>query len=362
LKGEGGLTHWLNLFDVQFVKGWWSVFRIVFVIGVLVVAYVCFRSRDGGTKSVLASSPSSLPGIACLGRLEPEDGVRHLAAPFSMQGPSILAELLVREGDQVGSNQVLAVTANYETFKADYEVAQSQVKVAQDKLTRIQTGEKAGDIAAQLAELQRAEAQWENAQREFKRDEDIRKSGGISLTELDRSRLAVETSRKDVERAREKLNSLKEIRDVDVNPALRELEVAVATARRASAELNRTQIRAPFAGRVIKIHARSGEEVGRDGVLELARTDSMFVHAEVYETDISRAKIGQRAEITGDSLTEKISGRVTEIGMKVGKNDVLKTDPAAYADGRVVGVKIRLDESRAAASLIHAQVNVRIFP
>ena len=64
----------------------------------------------------------------------------------------------------------------------------------------------------------------------------------------------------------------------------------------------------------------------------------------------------------GDSLIEKISGHVTEIGMKVGKNDVLKTDPAAYADARVVEVKIRLDDSRAAASLIHAQVNVRIFP
>ena len=79
---------------------------------VLVIGYLCFRLRGGATKTVAASTPSSLPGIACLGRLEPEEGVRHLAAPFSMQGPSILSELLVREGEQVASNQVLAGTAN----------------------------------------------------------------------------------------------------------------------------------------------------------------------------------------------------------------------------------------------------------
>jgi len=328
----------------------------------LAFGLLLFRFYGRETQSASPSSPRGQPGIACLGRLEPEDGVRHLAAPFSVQGPSILSELLVHEGEQVLSNQVLAVTANYTTFKADHEMAESQVKVAQWKLTRIQAGEKAGDIAAQMAEVQRAEAQYENAQREFKRDEDIRRSGGISETAYDRSRLTVETGRKELERAREKFNSLKEIRDVDINPSLHELDAALASARRTQAELDRTHIRAPFSGQVIKIHTRPGEEVGREGVLELARTDSMFVNAEVYETDISRVKIGQRAEISGDSLAEKLSGTVAQVGMKVGKNDVLKTDPAAYADARVVEVKIRLNEGHAGAALIHAQVNVLILP
>src|SRR5688572_16023659 len=138
----------------------------------LAVSYLIFRFQSGASQKALllpTRASGTLPGIACLGRLEPEDGVRRLAAPFSVQGPAILSELLVREGEQVLSNQVLAVTSNYKTFQADHEIALGQVKVAQGKLTRIQTGEKAGEIAAQAAELQRAEAQYENALRELKR-------------------------------------------------------------------------------------------------------------------------------------------------------------------------------------------------
>jgi len=302
------------------------------------------------------------PAIACLGRIEPENGVRRLAAPFSMQGPSILGQLLVQEGELVSSNQVLAITANHHTFKADLEMAQSQAGVARGKLTRMQTGEKAGDIAAQLAEVQRAEAELENAQRELKRDEEIWRSGGLSEAMFERSRLAADTRRKDLERAREKLNSIKEIREVDLDPAAHELAASLASLRRAEAELERTLIRAPFDGQVIKIHARPGEEVGRDGVLELARTSAMFVRAEVYETDIVRVKVGQRAEIRGDALPRMISGRVAQVGLKITKNDILKTDPAAYADARVVEVKIQLDENKEAAAVIHAQVDVQIFP
>jgi multidrug efflux pump subunit AcrA (membrane-fusion protein) len=93
---------------------------------VVVAAYCAARAYFGPTQTVSASAPPVLPGIACLGRFEPEDGVRRLAAPFSMQGPSIIAELLVREGEQVRSNQVLAVTSNYRTFKADYDMEYSR--------------------------------------------------------------------------------------------------------------------------------------------------------------------------------------------------------------------------------------------
>jgi HlyD family secretion protein len=358
------LTPDIELLDGAFVKVWPVSWRAGAVVAIILsgVAFLAKFFTKVQPQATGLASTEARPGIACLGRIEPEDGVRHLAAPFSMQGPAILAQLLVREGESVGSNQVLAVTANHQTFRADLDVAKSQVKVAQGKLTRMQTGEKAGDIGAQLAEVQRAEVELDNAQRELKRDEEVRNIGGISEALFERSRLAVDTRRKNLERAREKLKSLKEIREVDLNPVAHELEASLATVRRAEAELERTLIRAPFEGQVIKVHARPGEEVGRDGVLELARTSSMFVRAEVYETDIVRVKAGQRAEITGDALPRKISGRVAQVGMKLAKNDILNTDPAAYADARVVEVKIRLDESAEAASVIHAQVDVHIFP
>jgi hypothetical protein len=53
---------------------------------------------------------------------------------------------------------------------------------------------------------------------------------------------------------------------------------------------------------------------------------------------------------------------VTEIGLQIGKKDVLGTDPAADSDVRVVEVKISLDadSSQKVRTLTNLQVNVII--
>ena len=49
-------------------------------------------------------------------------------------------------------------------------------------------------------------------------------------------------------------------------------------------------------------------------------------------------------------------------GLKVGKKDVLSTDPVADADARVVEVDIRLDDAEPAAALTNLRVDVTIEP
>ena len=110
------------------------------------------------------------------------------------------------------------------------------------------------------------------------------------------------------------------------------------------------------------MHARRGERVGSEGILELGRLDEMFAVAEVYETDIGRVRIGQRARITTPVLAEPIGGRVEWINLKVGKLDVLGADPAAKTDARVVEVEIRLDDSKAVRGLTNLQVEVEFEP
>jgi HlyD family secretion protein len=48
--------------------------------------------------------------------------------------------------------------------------------------------------------------------------------------------------------------------------------------------------------------------------------------------------------------------------MKIGKQDVLDTDPVARTDARVVEVRVRLDDSAKVASLSRLQVEVAIEP
>jgi HlyD family secretion protein len=121
-------------------------------------------------------------------------------------------------------------------------------------------------------------------------------------------------------------------------------------------------VRSPIEGQVLEIHAREGERVGAEGIVELGRTQAMYAVAEVYETDIGRVRVGQRARITSPALVRDLEGEVERIGLKIGKKDVLGTDPVDDADARVVEVEIRLLEPALAARLTNLRVDVVIGP
>ena len=138
--------------------------------------------------------------------------------------------------------------------------------------------------------------------------------------------------------------------------------VASAALEEARSELKRAHVKSPFDGQVIEVHAREGERVGPEGIIELGRTEHMFAIAEVYETDVTRVRIGQPATITSPALPRPLTGKVDWINLKVGKQDSLGTDPAARKDARVVEVEIRLDESELVGGLTNLQVEIQIGP
>jgi HlyD family secretion protein len=138
--------------------------------------------------------------------------------------------------------------------------------------------------------------------------------------------------------------------------------VARADLARAEAELELSRVRAPIDGQVLKIHAREGERVGADGIVEIGNTAAMYAIAEVYETDIGRVRVGQRAQIRSPALGRTVAGSVERIGLRIGKQDVLGTDPVAETDARVVEVEVRLDDPEPAARLTNLRVEVLFEP
>jgi len=174
--------------------------------------------------------------------------------------------------------------------------------------------------------------------------------------------MLVRTESHMLEEARKRLISIGEVRQADGDLASAEVEAARAEARRARTEFELTEIHSPVSGTVLEIHAWPGEEIGPQGILELAKTDQMYVIAEVMESDIQRVKVGQEADITGDALPAPIKGTVEQIRPRVARSSMLNLDPASFSDTRILEVEIRLNESKAAADLIDAQVTVLINP
>jgi HlyD family secretion protein len=185
-------------------------------------------------------------------------------------------------------------------------------------------------LGADDAEVAKAAAALRNAETELGRLKPLLAQRIVSQDAIDTAQLHVDTARADLAAARSTA-------DLDV-------------------------VRAPVAGQVVKVNARRGEHVGPAGLAEIAQNDDMYAVAEIYETDIGRVKLGQRATVRSPAFDRELTGRVDRIGMKIGKQDVLDTDPVARTDARVVEVHVKLDDSARAAALSNLQVEVAIEP
>ena len=199
-----------------------------------------------------------------------------------------------------------------------------------DRVEPGQTLARLDSHALRQAELERLAAELENAQRELRRRENLYQRKTISDSEVDEARLAARVARSDLDAAQ--------------------------------ARLDLSEVRSPIAGQVLEIHAREGERLGAEGLMEIGETGRMYAVAEVYETDIGRVRVGQRARIRSPALPRELEGQVERIGLKIGKKDVLDTDPAARIDARVVEVEILLDDAAQVAGLKNLQVDVAIEP
>lgn len=333
----------------------------VMLLAISLLAAIISTRFTSAPAAPLPSKPAD-DSIACLGRISPDGDVIRVSARSISGQPSLVSELLVKEGDYVKRGQVLAVLNSRDQLEAGWRAAVARMQVAARRLAQVKAGVKPADLSAQSAEIARLESELRNEETEFRRYQKLQEAAVISAAEYDAKKLAVDAKAQHLRQANERLNSLSEVREVDV--ALAEAEVASATmsARVARIEYEQSQIRSPIDGRVVEIHTWPGEELKPGGILELAKTDPMYVVAEVSDRDIARVRLGQRASVSSEALGAPLQGVVDRIGTKVAKNDVLNVDPTAMSDARVVETWIRLDVPGKAAGLIHAEVTVRITP
>ncbi len=356
------------------------------------------KPRQESVAPVVAQPATANP-VSALGRIEPKEKVIRLSAPAGTQFPRV-ERVMVKEGDRVRANQVIALLDSYDSRIAALKQAENQVSVATARLAQVKAGAKTGEINAQSAEIARLraenqgqvaaqsaviarlQAEWQNARSQCDRYEGLYRSGAVSLASRDseclteasarnqlreavenRDRL-VATGREQVGQAQANLNQIAEVRPVDVAVAQAELEQARSAIDAAKTQLALAEVRTSFSGRILKIHAHPGELVGESGVADLGQTDQMYVMAEVYQTDIPRVRVGQKATITSPVIGEKLVGTVEQVGWQLGKRRVLDTDPNLDVDAKVIEVKVRLspEASQKVSKLSNLEVQTLIEP
>jgi HlyD family secretion protein len=309
-------------------------------------------------------------------------------------------------GDKVGQQEIIA------RLEAQW---QGDKQAQQETIARLEA-QLQGDKQAQAATINRLQAELNNAEAEFQRYQQLYNDGAISSSLFDGKRLTVETAKqqlseakavlnridttsnrqiseakavlrrinatnskqvseakvalnrlnatggKQISEAEATLNSIAEVRPVDVQAAQTEVENAIAIAKRTQTELEQAYIRAPLAGQIIKIHTRTGEKIGDDGIADLAQTSQMVAVAEVYQSDISKVKLGQAATVSGQAFAGEVKGTVSQIGLQVNRQNTFASQPGENMDRRVIEVKIRInpEDSQRVGGLTNLQVQTAI--
>jgi HlyD family secretion protein len=358
------------------------------------LALLYFWRIQTTTPEVSTSQVAQTPvvrNVTSLGRVEPQGEV----ITVSGTNGSRISQLLVSEGQQVEKGQVIAYMEDYQERVSERDVAASQLAetrmryegVTKYSMAQIEEANTRIDqikqpqsfqIAAQQAVVDRFSSETEIAKKDYERNQFLLKEGAVSQQVVDEKAVNYFTKKGELENAKASLAQFTETRNRDLKNAEAQLKTAQASliqtqsdVQVASAETNlqltearleRSIIRAPRSGEILDINTYAGEVVSEDGIVDLGDVQQMYVVAEVYESDISKIKLGQKATITDASLPRKIEGEVERMSSQINKNDILDNDPAEDTDSRVVEVKIRLnkEDSALVASLINLQVDVEI--
>ncbi len=364
--------------------------------GIIFYGISHFAALQSSTAQTVAPPPT-LKKITALGRLEPQTEVSRLSAPVNLDGDRV-AEILVKQGDKVKKNQVVAILDSRDRLKAALVEAQEKVSVAQSRLAQVRAGAKRGEIqaqesaitrlqaelrgevASQNAAIARLQSELRNARSEFTRNQQLYQEGAISNSVIDGKRLGLEsaearlreassgqnrtvdTLQAQISEAKATLSRIAEVRPVDVQAAQTDVDSAIAAVKRAETELAQAYVRAPMDSQILKIHARLGEKIGDSGIADLGQTDRMVAVAEVYQTDIAKIQLGQQATITGQAFSGELRGTVSQIGLQVNRQNVFSNQPGENLDRRIIEVKIRLnpEDSKQVTGLTNLQVQTAI--
>jgi HlyD family secretion protein len=289
--------------------------------------------------SATAKAANGMRGVAALGRIEPYGGIVQVAAaatPDAMSG-AVLRKLFVDRGTDVTAGQLLAEMDTAALARARVVEAKAELETARRDAVAATS---LADEACVLADV---------ASKRSKRKQDLHARGLASIEDAEQSKGDADAGAASCKARR-----------ASASVAQSRIDSAAARVARQGAELERTFVRAPFAGRVIDVLRRPGELVGTEGVLELARIDQMQAVAEVFEADVRRVAVGQKARVRSSAFAQDMTGTVTRIRPKVQKLDQIGDDPVARKDARIVEVEVRLDNSRAAANFTNLQVEVEI--
>lgn len=292
----------------------------------------------------VTEAPDANWAASATGRVEPVSGTVEI----SSQASGRIETMYVSTGDAAKKGDVL--------FRLDDEDAYNRVRAAQAEV-EVRKLERQEDSATG-ARLERQNAQDAAAEAERKlfaawlsfdeavQDNDV---GSGSNADVDAARDAVTKAQVEVRKTRRDLQRVERNQEDAPLPTRLETALEIARAELSMAEraFQRTRVRAPFDGTVLKTMARVGETAAASPqrpLLTFGDTSTLRVRAELEERDVSDVRVGQRIVVRVDAFPDQdFGGKVTSIASALGSPRIATRGPRRPNDVDVLEVEAELD-------------------
>lgn len=259
-----------------------------------------------------------------------------------------LREVLVEEGDRVHPGQMVAMLENAD-LQAQIHTAAAQVKQNEAELRKTVNGARSQERREAFSTVQENEAVLENARAEMERHNQLFVAGIISREDNEHYAREFEVAKAKFEEAKQHHALIDDKpREEDIAAAQAALELAKAQLAEAQARYEKTLIRSPIEGVVLRKHHRSGESVSNsstvpDPIVTIGDNSVLRVRMDVDETEVAKVRVGQTAYVTADAYgTQKFVGRIVRVGNELGRKNIRTDEPTEKVDTKILETLVEL--------------------
>ncbi len=320
---------------------------------------LALHSSSGSASSAALAATQPLitkAVVAGPGLIEPDSEDVKVGSELAGKLKQVLAE----EGDQVKKGQLLAVLVN-DDYRAQVDASRAQVRQAQATYDKVLNGSRPQERQQSFAAMQQAETVETNARSDFERRQKLFEAGVISKEEFDHAGRDRKVAEDQLEAAKQQFHLIDDRqRDEDIAAAKAQLEFARAQLDGNEAIYQKTFLRAPFDGTILRKHHRAGESITNssvtpDPVFTVGDVANLRVRVDVDETDVSRVADGQRVYCVAAAYPEqKFWGRVIRVARQLGHKNVLTDEPKEKVDSKIIETLVQLDPG------VHLPVGLRV--
>jgi multidrug resistance efflux pump len=326
------------------------LFALVALIGVLIVLYAWdlppFRSAVQSTENAMVRGQVTIISPQLSGYIVEVD-----VQDFQNV---VMGQLLLRIDDRIYQQRLAQARAQVATQRA------ALANFTQSQRTASAT------IAQNQAALANAGAQAQRAQADLRRVEELAADGSLSARERDAARAAHAQAVAQTAQSRAALEiSRQNLKTVDVNRASLEAAVANAEAavKLAEIDLANTRITAPRDGQLGQVTVRLGAFVNAGTQLTALVPQTMWVVANMKETQMADVRLGQPVTFTVDALNHaKMRGHVEQISPATGSEfSVITPDNATGNFVKIaqrIPVRISIDPHQELAARLRPGMSV----